>query len=127
VEGVGELAAAVDVGHDVGLADGRPVVPVAAVGGTRRAEARPVAEAIGAAHVRLLDHGRELDLLARVGGEVSSLGGDATRGPVARAVLDGLDDEVAAAVEVQVGREALSVSTSAVPQLAAPPGYEVPV
>src|SRR5262245_12179662 len=40
VERVGKLAAPVDIGHDVGLADAGPVVVVPAVCGTGGAEAR---------------------------------------------------------------------------------------
>ena len=98
VEGLGGLVQPVDVLHHVDLAGLRP----AAAGphrGAQGPERRRVTEAVG--RVRLLDRRGHLELAARRGREVVPGALDPAGRPGA-AVVDGLQDQVAVAVDVDV-------------------------
>ncbi len=102
VHGGPGLVDAVDVLHDVELADARPVLVVAAVGRAQHPEGGPVAGGRGAGDVGHLDARLDAQLAAGRGLEVGAVGLDAARGPVAGRVAQRRDLQVAASVEGDV-------------------------
>ncbi len=113
---------ALDVLHDVDLADARPVPPVAAVLVAEHPERGPVALGRGAGDVRHLDPGLDLQLAAHGRLEVLPVGLDTARGPVPGGVPDGGDLQVPGAVQRHVGGAGGHRLDLAGAEAAGPPG-----
>ncbi len=127
-----DLVRAVDVLHHVQLADRRPVPAVPPVRRTQGPERGPVAQGGVAGGARHLHPALDGHLAARRRLEVRPLGLDATGGPVARAVAQRGDPQVARAVQgdvVGAGGAVLDLPGAPVPGAAgvAVTGVEDPV
>jgi len=113
---------ALNVFHDVDLADARPAPEVAAIGLAQHPEGGPVSARTRARDVGHLQPRLDAQLAAGRRLEVGAPGLDAARGPVAGAIALRRDLRLPAPSSETLLVEEVMVSTSPVPKLAGPPG-----